>query len=930
MIKLDDKQKLAVNTIDQNVLVKAGAGAGKTAVLTERYINLVNKAATTEEKESILAITFTNKAVEEMKSRIVARLNDSGTDTDFQLNIFTFDAFFKKLVEEYMPDKYIGFDLMDENKIYKTLREVIDELLERDDKYIDFIASMQELNESYDINAIVDDLLYLYINSRNIYGDLDYKRLKSPSTNNSKLTYGKLFDLSREYYSRKNKLWTYLDENFSGVDDDYELTLEDIINITKLSSLKNEILIELQESSVAFDDNFSEIYDLTKELLYDINQNYQEKKKKMYLYDFTDITVDAIFLLKKHLSVLQERYKFIMIDEFQDTSPLQMEFFDILTNSFTVNNIFVVGDIKQSIYRFRGADYKNIKKFETEILKSGGLVVELDTNYRSSKGLVKFVNNSFSDLLPGYSDMLYNKDMPSEIMYFESNEFNADSLANIVNQLVDTGYSFRDIGILTSTANNAYEIEKMLSRENIPLINYNKLSLNQRPEIIEAIILIDLFIDPKNSFNIFSALRGVLFDLSDKDLSKIEIDFDFYNYSGDSAEVYRSIEIFKDLQEYFLSHSISEFLDYLYIEKEFMPKCKNLWGIEAVNNLIEFKKYLQNIVENEQKNLKYAIIELQSNNELKSVDFYSDSEEAIKISTIHKAKGLQYKVVILPNLSASNTRRFSRFLINDHTLYIKLNDQIGSYHIIKGQEAADLDAEQNRLLYVALTRAKEKIICVSDEKIFNSAMLAPIFEVYKNHAKKIDIKDQQDKFSEFRIVENIQEKPIIGFEENTIRPSKSEGNIFADTEFGNFIHHFAESYQDNRSLDINSLLDLYNISEIYDYEKINRHIKNISNFIKSRVGDVYCEKNITLDIDGKHIDAVIDRLEIKEDEVIIVDYKTVEIKQNISYYNEIYKSQLLTYKDIVSRLYKDKRIKAFIFYTSIGRLEEVLLWCTKF
>ena len=126
------------------------------------------------------------------------------------------------------------------------------------------------------------------------------------------------------------------------------------------------------------------------------------------------------------------------------------------------------------------------------------------------------------------------------------------------------------------------------------------------------------------------------------------------------------------------------------------------------------------------------------------------------------------------------------------------------------------------------------------------------------------------------------------------------------------------------------MLDLYNISEIYDYEKINRHIKNISNFIESRVGDVYCEKNITLDIDGKHIDAVIDRLEIKGDEVIIVDYKTVEIKQNISYYNEIYKSQLLTYKDIVSRLYKDKRIKAFIFYTSIGRLEEVLLWCTKF
>lgn len=180
-------------------------------------------------------------------------------------------------------------------------------------------------------------------------------------------------------------------------------------------------------------------------------------------------------------------------------------------------------------------------------------------------------------------------------------------------------------------------------------------------------------------------------------------------------------------------------------------------------------------------------------------------------------------------------------------------------------------------------------------------------------------------FSEFKIIENFQDKVTIGIEEKSIKPSQVEDNFFADTEFGNFIHQFAEIYQENKDIDVNELIDLYNISEIYDYEKINRHLNNISDFIDGRDGDVYCEKNISIDIEEKHIDAVIDRLEIKDDEIFIIDYKTVEISQDISFYNELYKHQLLAYRDIISKIYKDKRIKTFIFYTSIGRLEEILL-----
>ena len=279
----------------------------------------------------------------------------------------------------------------------------------------------------------------------------------------------------------------------------------------------------------------------------------------------------------------------------------------------------------------------------------------------------------------------------------------------------------------------------------------------------------------------------------------------------------------------------------------------------------------------------------------------------------------------MPNLSDRNSQKFSRFLISDQTLYIKLSDILGSYQLVKIQEVADLDAEKNRLLYVAITRAKDRIICLTNEKIYNTAMLAPIFDRYQNHAKEFEIKDQNSIFSEFKIIENIQEKAKIGIEEKSIKPSQAEDNVFADIEFGNFIHHFAEIYQENKNINVNELIDLYNIAEIYDYEKINRHLNNISDFIDSRDGDVYCEKNISMDIDEKHIDAVIDRLEIKDNEIFIVDYKTVEISQDISFYNEIYKDQLIAYMDIISKVYKDKLIKTFIFYTSIGRLEEILL-----
>ncbi len=929
MIRLNENQKRAVETIDKNVLVKAGAGAGKTAVLTERFINILEKQETIKDKESIIAITFTNKAVDEMKSRVIKRVFDENIDFDFNLNIFTFDSFFKKIVDKYESEKYIGFRMLEEYESKEILNNIVKSMYEENENYKNVFDTIQMLNDSYDLKSSIDDIVYLYDRTRNIYGDMNFRKLKTP--------YGKIIDmrirdivnLSREFYSRKNNLWNYIDDNFTDRNHDDILDIEEIIQLIEITN-KQEIILELQNQSSILDLMYKDLYDQIKEILDLIDYRYSVIKNKMFAYDFTDITLEATRCMIQNIDEMRQSYKYIMIDEFQDTSPLQMKFFKILTDDFNINNIFVVGDVKQSIYRFRGADYKNIINFEKEIAKNGGEIIELNTNYRSSYNLIDFTNKSFESLLPNYNEMNCGKEIDTEkcIFDFPKTELNEDNVLALINKLLSSGYKYSDIGILSAKKNSSNDLIKIFSNNNIPYINHNSDIIIDRPEIIELMLILKFMIEPDDRLNTLSALRGLLFELSDKSISENLCDNSFLDLNSTDDEIQSAKKLYNDLYEKFINNDIEDFLNYLFVEKEFFAKCKNMWGIEAANNLLVIKNYLIKLVQIEQKSLKYAIIELQRDDNIECSNLYSKNENAIHISTIHKSKGLEYKVVILTDLANKRSSTYPKFIIDDDTLYIKLEKNVGSYQIALRKEKFELNEETKRLLYVALTRAKEKLIIISEDKITDSMMLRSIRDIYDEFKQEINFENAMYKSNDLKIKKQFESLVQIGTISSCKNPSELDDKIERDTTFGDFIHHLAENYDKN--ININDLISHYNIDEYYDYEKINRHINNLIRFLDSRIFEAYKEKSISMSIGGNDIDAVIDRLEICDDVINIIDFKTVEVnKNNIADYNNIYSSQLYEYKNIISSIYKGSNIKTFIFYTAIGRLEEIL-WCTKF
>lgn len=928
MIKLNENQQRAVDTIDKNVLVKAGAGAGKTAVLTERFVKLVKNANSKSEKEKILAITFTNKAVEEMKSRVIKKFMEENIPLDFNINIYTFDSFFKRVVDKYDSEKYIGFSMIEEFETEDVLKQIVTDIYENTD-YKNTIDTIQMLNDSYDIETSLDEIVQLYNRTRNIYGNINFKELKSPGKKQLFMTIGKIIELSREYYKRKNKLWDLLEERFYDRDENDLLTLEELILIAEAVS-KDEITIEIQNSSIIIDFLYEELYSDLKDMMDLIDYRYNKIKKDNFLFDFTDITLDAIRCMIQNLDEMKEEYNYIMIDEFQDTSPLQMKFFKILTDDYSINNIFVVGDVKQSIYRFRGADYKNIIKFEADIAEKDGEVIELNTNYRSEPQLISFTNEAFKNILSNYSDMIpgLDEDLKNTIYNINIDDDINENICNVIFQLIEEGYDYKDIGILSTKKKNNANIIKTLNKYNIPYVNHNPQPMFERPEAKELLIILNLMLEEDNKLYLLSALRGLLFNLSDKSIGEIIEDGAFFEYEGNNDEIINAKELYNDLKIKFSNMEISNFLSYLYEDLEFFSKCNSIWGIESANNLLLLKNYLTNVVEEEQKSLKYAIIRLQRDKMIESVNLYSKNENAISLSTIHKSKGLEYKIVILTDLAEVRRNIVPKFIIDDMTLYAKIQNNIGAYHIASRKEKFELKEEDDRLLYVALTRAKEKLIIDTKEKITPTMMLSSIADVFDKNKVDIEIIDHPDKVESTTLKSNFINNTQIGTPVNTVNPFETSLNIIADTSFGDFIHHFAEMYETNNEIDLNKLIDLYKVDEIYDYEKIKRHIDNVSSFIDSREGKIFVEKNILLP--GNYdINAVIDRLEIVGDDINIIDYKTVEIDNNIVKYNDIYRSQLLLYKDIISKMYGDKNIKSFIFYTSIGRLEEIL-WCTKF
>ncbi len=595
MNTLNEKQNEAVNFKDGPCLVLAGAGSGKTKVLTERIIKLIEDGVS---PHNILAITFTNKAAKEMKDRVSLKLNDVAND----IFVGTFHSFGLKIIRENFRE--LGFE-----------RNI--SIIDREDMNSIIKKILKELN----VDTKLVPVKYVI----------------------SKISFAKNENLTPEEYSKFMK--GYVDETVIKVYSKY------------ISVLKNN-------NSV----------------------------------DFDDLLLLPLQLFKNNKIILdryQEHYKYILVDEYQDTNTVQYDLCKVLASKY--RNIFVVGDIDQSIYGWRGANYENILNFEKDY-KDAYLVV-LEENYRSTKNILDAANSVVKhNIKRKEKNLISTKDLGEKIKYIRcySEIDEAKEVVEEIKKLVLSGKKYSDIGILYRTNAQSRVIEEALLKENIPYKVVGSYYFYNRKEIKDLIAYLTLIYNPKDNESLERIINVPKRKIGNKTIEKIREKANDAGISMFEAIEDGSALDFKNVILKLIDESknlnLSDLIDQILNLSGMKNELETIGGLDSeirLENLEEFKSIALAF---EERGI-YSLEEFLENIALVS-DFgqYKDVDDCVNVMTLHSAKGLEFDVVFLTGMEENVFPHF------------------------RSMENEDDLEEERRLCYVGITRAKEKLYLLNAKK----------------------------------------------------------------------------------------------------------------------------------------------------------------------------------------------------------------------
>ena len=437
--KWTDDQWKAIYEDGCNILVSAGAGSGKTAVLTERVIRKIKDGISVSK---LLVLTFTNEAAKEMKSRIREAITKENLTRELDLlessYITTFDSFALSLVKRYHYALKIGKKItnIDSSIINIKKRELLDQIFEeyyKNDTFGEFITIYGNKDDKKIKEAIID-----------ISNELDKKIDKKEYLKNYQNNYNVniiieeylkyLLDLKKEIINLYKDLLAYLEDKsasnlidaFSNFIDsnNYDDIKKNIPVLPKLKldegkEIKDELKkkINLLENLTRYESigKIKKSFDLIKnynkticDIILDIDDKINDYKKKYDAYEFNDIAIMAINVLKDNEDIRNEiknSFNEIMLDEYQDTSDIQETLISLIAN----NNVYAVGDQKQSIYRFRNANPFIFSNKYNEYAKNiGGVKIDLKDNFRSRREVIESINELFSSIMDEkYGNAIY-------------------------------------------------------------------------------------------------------------------------------------------------------------------------------------------------------------------------------------------------------------------------------------------------------------------------------------------------------------------------------------------------------------------------------------------------------------------------------------------------------------------------------------------
>ena len=800
------EQEEAIYTSGKNIIVSAGAGSGKTAVLSERVLHKIEEGTHVNE---LLILTFTRAAADEMKDRIRKKISGK-EELKKELTLLnssyitTFDSFALSVVKKYhyLLNITDNINITDESIVKIQNKKILDEIFERSYKNIRF----QELIKKYCIKTdkvLKENILSIalkidgFIDPFGFIDNVYNNFFNENNVDNLLKTYESIInDLKKTIELEIENMSLYFDSDYIEKVNDavYNILNADIDELHLYSTVKlptvprgsndeakaskdslkkacDKLLSygnygtinDIKNDIYSTKDTVLTILDIIKEFLLEI----EKYKKENDIYTFNDISKLSIKILKENENIREElksSFKEIMIDEYQDTNDVQETFIGMISN----NNVYMVGDIKQSIYRFRGSNPEIFKEKYSNYSKDiGGYKIDLIKNFRSRSEVLDNINKIFCLIMDYnlgsaeysvshqmvYGNTAYDTEKVDGFNYnfrvleylnkqkesgFSDIEVEIFTIAKDIKNKLDNNFqvfdkedgklrnaTYNDFVIILDRSKYFDDFKKIFEYFDIPLTILKDGKLNSTTDILLIKNLVDFIIKIKEDvydidfkYDFISIARSFLYEYSDEYIFDIVT-----NNKIKETTIYNDLSTLSDkLNSYTSSLLFNDILDVT----DFYNKLNKVGDYEEVNvrlktinslssslsslglSIMDFRDYLTDIIENDE-DIKYAT--------------YTKEGNSVKILTIHKSKGLEYPICYFADLDHEfNTSELKdKFIVDKkYGLIVPSNLEEIDNSLLKEMYKYDFNreevSEKIRLFYVALTRAREQMIIVLPDK----------------------------------------------------------------------------------------------------------------------------------------------------------------------------------------------------------------------
>jgi len=1043
----NSRVKKKIVELTKSCIVCASAGTGKTYTLVERYLEVLKLGLAGPGE--IIAITFTEEAAKEMKERIAKEVNLWDANPVLKEKIIyglgnayisTVHSFCNRIIQENMDEIEIPYDyrIMDEAEENvmrdRFISQYLNNHLLRKSQIITYllrfysVASLRSmLNHAWENyfllrqtleKAPVDEEKYL----KNAKELLAMRVIAFLSTPEMRDLLSKLVELG--YISSPAVSWMSLEK----IDEIFSIDIRKIrdkevkVLFKKLREVWKKIPVNITECDAAY----VEITRCVKDFIIEFLEGYRRELDKRGLLDFVRMEILAIEFLasgSERAIKFSKKFKFLLVDEFQDINPTQYALIEHLEKNNPDIVLFFVGDEKQSIYRFRGADVTIMNEVKKRLEPLG-----LHTNYRSVRGLVDFQNYIFPIIFEkGNTGLNFEAPYPDkkivascqeklpvppvEIVQIEKDieakvsfpEIEAKYIALRIKEMVGNAEIFRvkefkfdtvrygDIAILIRNYRHQKKYEDALEKLGIPFYSIGGFGFYDQPEIKNLISFMRVILNLDDEPALVGTLRSSLFGVSDKALmefasvGKVVSGIKQYlsgekNFELDESDRYQMEkfrEMYCSLREKLPAVSAPELLQDIILRANYIPVLARLRG---GNQRIANVRKLLNIAMEWDANSSLSPIEFirrigmyrQVQVREPEANILSEAENSVKIMTIHKSKGLDFPVVILP-LSYNLQSRYPEVLFDPVygilpiIKYPESDKEPVLVSLAKGMERLKENAEEKRIFYVGATRASSYLIIIGEHRPrlsnVNWKLLTEIVNYQKNYYQTLSLTYSkiQDDFESmcrstdvvFKVKpsEEVDKKVGKDFLERIkpvkVTPQRITATEYADKLFGDIgfvgsdeaglplppdevgsVIHKALSWWDYR--DINQVRDY--LRKILEGYYLAREQKDglvaeilkwmtpllscdnkIASLIREAI-DVQSEVEISGFLGGFFVEGVIDLLITQKEHSIIVDFKTDNpASAESARVVEKYKAQLDVYAALLRERYKVK-VKSHIVY----------------